>query len=521
LNEYQQANRQSMEFAKGSAVLRFKNRESAMQHENQQKGKFPFFMLSRRDKRNTALPTPQTTIVKLSPLAGLSQFDTQYDSQKRKSLLTVPECAQTLDDNVLTAYAEKSPNIQELRSREDIVKLLTLRNELGPYDTLHVPCGGADTFYSSITHNAPVEVLTGGEPFGNPAEAAEVISRTPLPRGLTGLGSYKLAGLSSYEFVGFDSGGAYDGIYNWQRSDELGCTKGTLGPLAIYRALAAEDLLRPNGPKIAKIDVASFTIDSNATFHPKPCEKGVNDNLAFWLTRTDGTMKIVLYHTMRFPCQTLADTKKIDALLAFESQVTPKNGMGMLIKGTPLTLHGKPSESGQDVATLRDIQHLMTPPKDLVKSVMTDSRLLMGKPEQSQPVYVEHGGEATRVVDVQFGYGSKLFVYLPKERLPVETREPNVDSRASSSASYELSPSWLRPEAQPEPLPPLRPPSGRNLDSATDQAAGEFSTLRPLRSNPVASSPGLGISPAHRTLRRERRKITQVRSTSTGSVQRS
>ena len=94
---------------------------------------------------------------------------------------------------------------------------------------------------------------------------------------------------------GNTTGGGFDSIADWQNSfDVCGFNPGTLGPLSVARAAVAQVF---NGDRISKLSGSAFDLSEEGHLHFKDLENGNanNNDVAFWLTNTQGQTKLYLY----------------------------------------------------------------------------------------------------------------------------------------------------------------------------------------------------------------------------------
>lgn len=277
-----------------------------------------------------------------------------------------------------------------LQRASTIVQLQQLRKTLPDSPVCFYPCGGADGFYPALLSNAKITVLTGVEPWGGLEDVGRALNFEKTAEHLGGMW------------------GGFDSKRDWgEGTEDLGFNTGTLGPLSIIRAIAAQTL---NGEPVSSLKISAFDIDENSQLQfsaPKP-DNANNDNVAFWLTNSEGHSKLYLYYRLRV--EESAAPTKIANLHGLLSRISDKGQTLFMEKGIPSDLYRKPN-----------IERLLSPPAMLIKAVICDT---YQHKDHSQPVFLgdtvlkqttvvldKVGTE--RFVNPKFGYGDRVFVHTP------------------------------------------------------------------------------------------------------------
>lgn len=270
-------------------------------------------------------------------------------------------------------------------------QLQALRGTLADSPVCFYPFGGADAYYPTLLSNARVTVMTSGGPWGSVADIDRALNAEGTP-------GYAVAGGC---FGGFDS------IRDWgELSGDLGFSPGTLGPLSVFRAIAAQAL---NGERVNDVKVCGFDLGSDAglTFAKAKQGKELNDNVAFWTTTTDGTRKLHLCLNLHLP----KDEKNIGSLHALLSKISGPGQTLMLEKGIPDNLVASPGA-----------RSVLSPPATLLKAIVCDRH--HENRTASQPVYAGGTWEKETIKlkrsegtpdwsSPQFGYGDSVFIHRP------------------------------------------------------------------------------------------------------------
>lgn len=132
-------------------------------------------------------------------------------------------------------------------------------------------------------------------------------------------------------------GGGFDGVRDWgEGAETLGFNMGTLGPLAIARAIAAQAL---NGESVKSLKISAFDIGENGQLNfsrTKP-DNTNNDHVAFWLTNQDGESKLYLYYSL--DVDDAAALAKIANLHGLLSRISDKGQTLLMEKGIPSNLY--------------------------------------------------------------------------------------------------------------------------------------------------------------------------------------
>ena len=209
---------------------------------------------------------------------------------------------------------------------------------------------------------------------------------------------------------GNTTGGGFDSIADWRKSSEVfGFNPGTLGPLSVARAAVAQFL---NGDRISTLSVSAFDLSADGHLHFKDLENNNanNDDVAFWLTNTQGQTKLYLYKMISIDYGD--DNEIINNLHAFLGRISEPGHVLQLQKAIPKNLFD-----------YTDTRRLLAPPVELVKAVVCDVQ--GGYRDISQPVFLSQETMQQQTIPLQpisspspyigplFGYGQKVFIYRP------------------------------------------------------------------------------------------------------------
>jgi hypothetical protein len=326
------------------------------------------------------------------------QAATSATSRALEALLQVPAVAQNvpvpgnLHADILKLFNDSSDGsrlgTQELCTAQ---QLQAIRRTLADSPVCFYPFGGADAYYPTLLSNARVTLMTSGGSWGSVADIDRALTTDGRAGGAVTGGCF----------------GGFDSIRDWgELSEDLNFSRGTLGPLSVLRAIAAQAL---NGERVNDIKVCGFYLGSEAgiTYVHAKQGKEPNDNVAFWTTTTDGARKLHLCLKLHLP----DDERNIGSLHALLSKISGPGQTLMLEKGIPDSLFAAPG-----------VRTVLSPPATLLKAIVCDGQL--NHTTSSQPVYA--GGtwakETTKLKRTEgtsewshpkFGYGHSVFIHRP------------------------------------------------------------------------------------------------------------
>ncbi|MET2526219.1 hypothetical protein [Ralstonia pseudosolanacearum] len=338
---------------------------------------------------------------------GLATADQGEAAAMRRELLSIPSVARSvplpasLSDQIGKEFVHfPRDNLQSLQVQDrvqlsyTIDQLQQLRKTLSDSPVCFYPFGGADGFYPALLSNAQVTVMTGVEPWGGVEDVGRALNFKKTASDISGMGL----------------GGGFDGLRDWrERAEGLGFNMGTLGPLAITRAITAQTL---NGESVSGLRISSFDIGEKGQLHFSETKPGNenNDNVAFWLTNSEGESKLYLYY--RFGVDDPAALSNIKNLHGLLAGISDKGQVLLMEKGIPSSLYEH-----------ENTKHILSPPASIIKAVICDTRL--NEDYRSQPVFLRDATleRKTVVLDKapgtapwisgKFGYGGRVFIHTP------------------------------------------------------------------------------------------------------------
>ena len=326
------------------------------------------------------------------------QAATSATARALEALLQVPAVAQNvpvpsnLHDDILKLFKDSSDRSrlgpQELCTAQ---QLQAIRGTLADSPVCFYPFGGADAYYPTLLSNARVTVMTSGGSWGSVADIGRALNADGRAGGAVAGGCF----------------GGFDSIRDWgELSEDLGFSEGTLGPLSVFRAIAAQAL---NGERVNDIKVCGFDLGSDAgvTYAKAKPGKELNDNVAFWTTTTDGARKLHLCLSLHLP----DDEKNIGSLHALLSKISGPGQMLMLEKGIPDSLFATQA-----------VQNVLAPPATLLKAIVCDGHLK--HKTSAQPVYaggtwaqetfkLKRAEGTSEWSSPKFGYSDSVFIHRP------------------------------------------------------------------------------------------------------------
>ncbi|WCM95098.1 hypothetical protein M5C99_10470 [Acidovorax sp. NCPPB 2350] len=298
----------------------------------------------------------------------------------------------SLHANILKLFNDSSERSrlgrQELCTAQ---QLQAIRGTLADSPVCFYPFGGADAYYPGMLSNAKVTIMTTGESWGRVADIGRALNTDGTAGGVITGGCF----------------GGFDSVRDWgEMSGNLGFSDGTLGPLSVLRAIAAQAL---NGERVNDIKVCGFDLANDAGVTYTKAKQGaeLNDNIAFWTTTTDGARKLHLCLNLNLP----DDEKNIGMLHALLSKISGTGQMLMLEKGIPDSLYATPS-----------VQNVLAPPAKLLKAIVCDGQLT--HQTSSQPVYaggtwaqetlkLKRADGTSEWTSPKFGYSDTVFIHRP------------------------------------------------------------------------------------------------------------
>ncbi|MHA6887445.1 hypothetical protein [Ralstonia pseudosolanacearum] len=325
----------------------------------------------------------------------------------RRELLSAPSVAHSVPlpaslgsqiDKEFINFPRDNPGSLQFQGRVQLAstigQLQQLRNNLPDSPVCFYPCGGADGFYPALLSNAKITVMTGAESWGGAEDIKRVLNFAKVAGNISGMGL----------------GGGFDGVRDWREGAEgLGFNMGTLGPLAIARAIAAQAL---NGESVSSLKISAFDIGENGQLNFSRTKPGNanNDHVAFWLTNQDGESKLYLYYSL--DVDEAAALAKIANLHGLLSRISDKGQTLLMEKGIPSSLYEH-----------QNTKHLLSPQASLIKAVICDTH--QSNDYRSQPVFLRDVALEQKTVALdkapgtaswispKFGYGDKVFIHTP------------------------------------------------------------------------------------------------------------
>ena len=311
-------------------------------------------------------------------------------------LMTIPATARQvalpkrLTERMSARYLQVGDDVAR-QNLETVRQLQEISTDLGRLPICFYPFGGADGLYPSLLTHAKLTILTGAEQWGRLKDISKALDIDQIDTSIYGMGL----------------GGGFDGVRDWYEAAEgYGFQPGTLGPLSVTRAIVAQVF---NGERIDQVAVSAFELGEGGQIHFKkiPSKHAVNDDIAFWLTNSQGQRTLYLYKKLHIDdAQTSGIIDNLHALLAHVSQ--PKQVL-QLQKGIPHSLF-------DNHAT----QRLLAPSSDLIKAVVCDQH--QNKNHRSQPVFFNEAALSQERIGLRtvslanrpaFGYGRDVFIHRP------------------------------------------------------------------------------------------------------------
>lgn len=325
----------------------------------------------------------------------------------RRELLLAPSVAHSVPlpasvgsqiDRAFVNFPRDDPGSLQFQGRVQLAstigQLQQLRKTLPDSPVCFYPCGGADGFYPALLSNAKITVMTGAEPWGGTEDVKRALNFKKNAGNIGGMGL----------------GGGFDGVRDWgEGAETLGFNMGTLGPLAIARAIAAQAL---NGESVKSLKISAFDIGENGQLNfsrTKP-DNTNNDHVAFWLTNQDGESKLYLYYSL--DVDDAAALAKIANLHGLLSRISDKGQTLLMEKGIPSNLYKH-----------ENTKHLLSPQASLIRAVVCDTH--QSNDCRSQPVFLRDVALQQKTVALdkapgtaswispKFGYGDKVFIHTP------------------------------------------------------------------------------------------------------------
>ena len=316
-------------------------------------------------------------------------------------LLTIPTCARDIalpnDWNGQIAAAIIHGGEDDDASKQTAStarQLQQIRQNLADSPICFYPFGGADGLYPTLLNHAKVTVLTGIEPWGGVDDIDKALDISKINQSVYGMSLH----------------GGFDGIFDWaEASESYGFNPETLGPLSVTRAAVAHVL---NGDRISKLSVSAFDLseDGHVQFKEVKTKNANNDDVAFWLTNSQGDTTLYLYKQLE-----INDTNAqaiIHNLHTFLARISQPGDIMQLQKAIPQTLFN-----------YENTRRLLAPPQEFMKAVVCDAK--QDDCDTSQPVFLNRGRMRQQMIPLRpiaspnpyiapsFGYGSKVFIHRP------------------------------------------------------------------------------------------------------------
>ncbi|WP_254706948.1 hypothetical protein [Ralstonia pseudosolanacearum] len=338
---------------------------------------------------------------------GPSTSQQEAAAAARRALLSAPSVAHSVPlpgsvasqiDKAFVNFPRDDPDNLDLHRRlqlaSTIGQLQQLRKTLPDSPVCFYPCGGADGFYPALLSNANITVMTGKEPWGGKDDVKRALNLGKMADHIGGMGL----------------GGGFDGMRDWDEgAEDLDLKEGTLGPLSIARAIAAQTL---NGESVKSLKISAFDIgkDGQLNFSRTKPGNANNDHVAFWLTNKHGESKLYLYY--RLDIKDAAAPAKIANLHGLLSRISDQGQTLLMEKGIPSILYEQ-----------QNTKHLLSPDASLIKAVVCDKH--ESNDGRSQPVFLHDVAleQKTVVLDKapgtapwispKFGYSDTVFIHTP------------------------------------------------------------------------------------------------------------
>ena len=322
-------------------------------------------------------------------------------TQRLAPLLTIPTRAREIalpdDWNEQIAAAIIDVGEDDDASKQTAAtarQLQQIRQNLADSPICFYPFGGADALYPTLLTNAKVTLLTGIEPWGGVDDIDKALDIAKINQAVYGMSFH----------------GGFDGIFDWpEASESYGFNPETLGPLSVTRAAVAHVF---NGDRISKLSVSAFDLSEDGHLHFKDLKtrNANNDDVAFWLTNSQGETTLYLYKQLEI--NDAGAQAIIRNLHAFLAHISQPGDIVQLQKAIPKTLF-----------SYLNTRRLLAPPRELMKAVVCDAR--QGDSDISQPVFLNRGRMVQQMIPLRpiasanpyiapsFGYGSKVFIHRP------------------------------------------------------------------------------------------------------------
>ncbi|WP_260505212.1 hypothetical protein [Ralstonia pseudosolanacearum] len=325
----------------------------------------------------------------------------------RRELLSIPSAAHSVPlpaslasqiDEKFVNFPRDNPGSLQFQDRVQLAstidQLQKLRTTFSDIPVCFYPCGGADAFYPTLLSNAKITVMTGAEPWGGMQDVKRALNFEKTANDISGMGL----------------GGGFDGLRDWREGAEgLGFNMGTLGPLAIARAIAAQTL---NGESVSNLKISAFDIGEKGQLNFSKANAGNanNNHVAFWLTNSEGESRLYLYY--RLDVDDAAALAKIANLHELLSGISDKGQTLLMEKGIPSNLYKH-----------ENTKHLLSPQASLIRAVVCDTH--QNNDYRSQPVFLRDVALKQKTVALdkapgtaswispKFGYGDKVFIHTP------------------------------------------------------------------------------------------------------------
>ena len=338
-----------------------------------------------------------------STFSGLRHIGSSRSSrtQALDTLLAVPPIAReiALPDGLNAQINDHYINVAEddyysKQTASTTRQLQDIRRNLADSPICFYPFGGADALYPTLLGNSKLTILTGTEQWGGVDDIDKALDINKIGQSVYGMGL----------------GGGYDGVRDWSEASEgYDFNPGTLGPLSITRAAVAQVF---NGDRISSLSVSAFDLSEDGHLHFKDLEnRNVNnDDVAFWLTNTQGKTKLYLYKRLSV---NYADAHGIiNNIHAFLARISQPGQILQLQKAIPESLFN-----------YVDSRRLLAPPSELIKAVVCDAK--QEYKNTSQPVFLNQGRMRQQSIPLRsvsspyswigpsFGYGENVFIHRP------------------------------------------------------------------------------------------------------------